>query len=208
MGEVKEQRKASDILLALETKVDNLVKIVSLYDMNIKLILDRVNKMHSYINMLQQEMLQEQIQTIPEDKRIIQSPTENLMTTEENPKGHRRVARTETYTQQPPITPPQQQKQPNTDSERKVPVVQRVTDHTGKDLFMAEVSILNTDKELAAKTKTNAAGKWQAYLKPGSYSVNIVKTDTQTKNKIEAMQDIMVGDSNNAITLPVMVIKR
>lgn len=208
MGEVKEQRKASDILLALETKVDNLVKIVSLYDMNIKLILDRVNKMHSYINMLQQEMLQEQIQTIPEDKRIIQSPTENLMTTEENPKGHRRVARAETYTQQPPITPPQQQKQPNTDSERKVPVVQRVTDHTGKDLFMAEVSILNTDKELAAKTKTNAAGKWQAYLKPGSYSVNIVKTDTQTKNKIEAMQDIMVGDSNNAITLPVMVIKR
>jgi hypothetical protein len=185
--------------------------------------------------MLQNETLQEQAQNNtnqtpfvnqaePTTKETFQSSTEHLMTVEENPKGQRRTARVETYatTQtnpaqqiiQPTINQPQgiqtqkSEKPAKGDKDSKVPVVQRITDNTGKDLFMAEVIVMNANKELIAKTKTNAAGKWQAYLKPGKYSVNIVKTDTATKNKLEAMQDITVSNSDKTITLPVMIIKR
>jgi hypothetical protein len=217
MSDDSTKRLASEILLSLEDKVNSLVKIVSVYDFNTKLILDRVNKMYAYINKLENETIQEQTvqtqfpQTQIKKPEIIQPPTEHLITIEDNPKGQRRTARVETYTapqSTPQIAQPTQTKQSKTDSDRKVPVVQRVTDHAGKDLFMAEVIVLNADKELISKTKTNAAGKWQAYLKPGLYTVNIVKTDTQTKNKLEAMQDITVSNSDTTITLPVMMIKR
>jgi hypothetical protein len=219
-----EPRKASDILLSLESKVNDLVKTVAVYDFNTKLILDRVNKMYAYISILQNEMAEDNAtQNQTTNKEIVQSSTEHLMTVEENPKGQKRTSRVETYTKpqvpfvnqiDPTINQPhgiqteRPTKQTKPDGDRKVPVIQRITDQTGKDLFMAEVMILDANKELVSKTKTNAAGKWQAYLKPGLYSVNIVKTDTATKAKLEAMQDITVSNSDTTITLPVMIIKR
>ena len=50
-----EPRKASDILLSLEDKVNNLTKMISVYDYNTKIILDRVNKIFAYIDALQKE---------------------------------------------------------------------------------------------------------------------------------------------------------
>lgn len=208
-----EPRKASDILLSLEDKVNNLTKMISVYDYNTKIILDRVNKIFAYIDALQkedallaqqnaQQPIQSENDLFPQyqEKEIIQTSTEHLITEETDPKGHRRTARSETYTQ--PET-----KQVGS-SDKKIPVIQRITDHTGKDIFMAEVSILNKNNEIVYKTKTNAVGKWQAHLKTGNYTVSIVKTDTSTKKKIEAMQDIVVNDSSPTMTLPTAVIKR
>jgi hypothetical protein len=206
-----EPRKASDILLSLEDKVNTLTKIISVYDYNTKIILDRVNKIYAYIDFLQKEeaaLAQQNAQPVQsendlfpqyQEKEIVQTSTEHMITEEKEPKGHRRTARSETYATDT--------KQVG-GSEKKIPVIQRITDHTGKDIFMAEVSILNENNEIVCKTKTNAVGKWQAHLKTGNYTVSVVKTDTSTKKKIEAMQDIVVNDNTPTMTLPTAVIKR
>lgn len=213
-----EPRKASDVLLSLEVKINNLTKIISVYDMNIKLILDRVNKVYNYIEKLQNEMQAETSETQNndvsfQDHEVVQSSGDNLITVTENPIGHRRTSRPDTYVRKDSAA--SSDAEPNytnapkdSSSDKKIPVIQRVTDPTGKDLFMAEVTILNDQKELVLKTKTNAAGKWQAYLKPGMYVVNIVKTDTATKKKFEALQDITVNDSSTILTLPTAIIKK
>jgi hypothetical protein len=206
---MSEPRKASDILLSLEEKVNSMVKIISVYDMNMKLILDRVNKIYKYIEMLEQEAQQEQgkepaIEYSVDNPIIVADSTaETIM----QRRGVRVEVPVEKFDPQVPAVP-EKRVVDSGNSDKKVPVIQRVTDHTGKDLFMAEVTILNDNKELVLKTKTNAAGKWQAYLKQGQYSVNIVKTDTATKKKIEALQDINVSDSMTTITLPTAIIKR
>lgn len=211
---MSEPRKASEILLALEEKIDILTKVIGVYDINIKLILDRVNKIYSYIE-AGQEDTSSNVSTAPEikEKEIVPISSEHVITEVEKQVGQRRIVREDAH-QSAPIQPVEKVASlaPTSNTDRKVPIIQRVTlvDEAGgaKDLFMAEVSIFNDKKEPILKTKTNAAGKWQAHLKPGSYSVNIIKTDTATKKKIEASQEIVVNDSNTIITLPTAIIKR
>lgn len=227
--ELEGKRKASEVLLSVEDKLITLTKIISVYDMNMKLLLHRVNSVYSYIEQLKSEVAQQM--PSPDDTAIV-SPVENPIFVDENPIGQRRVSRVDVA---PQVTPAKgtfyesgaetldramesarnnrpktetSAKEQHFDQSKKVPVTQRITDNFGKDLFMAEVTILNDQKELVLKTKTNANGKWQAYVKPGKYIVNVVKTDTSTKNKIEAMQDITVISSNEAITLPTAIIKK
>lgn len=196
--EVKEPRKATDIILSLEEKVNNLIKIVAVYDMNIKIILDRVNKIYSYIDILQKEY--DEDQKAPEQE-IFKSP-EHPIAVAENITGQRRTSRVEIpiEIEEAPIV-----------AGKKIPVSQRVSYQTGndvKDAFLAEVSILDSNKQLLKKTKTNPSGVWQELLKPGNYTVNIVKTNTSTKEKLEASQEITVRNSNEPITLKPILIKR
>lgn len=198
-----EPRKASDVLLSLEEKVNTLIKIVSVYDMNIKLILDRVNKIYSYIEIIKSEDAKNDF--IQSEREIIKTNADHLIAVAEAPIVNKRVAIID-----PPLSAPgpsPSDKSTEVGNDKKVPVIQRVVGEKGKDLFMAEVSVLNMNKELVLKTKTNAVGKWQAYLKPGKYIVHLVKTDTETKKKIEAIQDITIPDSSTPINLPLIAIK-
>jgi len=225
-----EPRKASNILLSLEEKVNTLIKIVSVYDMNTKIILNRVNKVYAYIEMLEREMVENDApkhltaasqlgEPEPVNEELVETSAEHVITMTDKPMGHRRTPRAETYVSEvlPAVPVPVSAQEPEVrhakaDNERKVPVTQRVTwqDASGtvKDLFMAEVSIFNDQKELVTKTKTNAAGKWQAYIKPGMYSVNVSKTDTATKKKLEALQDIHVEDSKTTVVIPTAIVKK
>jgi hypothetical protein len=200
MADDKEQRKASDVLIDLERKIDNILKIISVYDMNIKIILDRsnktfemLNKIHSYINQPQENEPQP---ISPKHEEPIKISAADAITITETPMQNKRV----------PTPEPEQQQEDK--FIKKVPVVQRVTDSTGKDLFMADVIITNEEGKSVYKLKTNATGRWQALMKPGNYIVNIKKTDSATKKIIEASQNITVPPSNVGMTLPVAIIKK
>jgi hypothetical protein len=215
-----EPRKATDILLALENKIDTLQKLVFNQDMLLKLIADKSNKIYAYINELQKEYSQsEQNQEQLEDDtpRIINITNKDQIVEAKNIDiGSRRINRvpSDAQVQQPaiiaiPNTPSEKTQQPSVSTgNKKVPVIQRVSDPTGKDLFMATVNILDENGNEIHKTKTNAAGKWQATLKPGEYEVKITKTDTTSKKILEGIQKIKVPASNSTFTLPVVIIQR
>ena len=48
----EEQRKATDILISLESKINLLIQTISVYDMNSKLMLDRINYIYNYIGIV------------------------------------------------------------------------------------------------------------------------------------------------------------
>lgn len=207
-GYTSSPRQATDVLLSIESHLVKLVKTMSTYDLTNKLILDKVNKIHTYIDKLEKELVDyEKIQ----QKDLATTATTNNtspLEIDQNPIGTRRVSRVETQAiETSSILDGNITDKPST-NEKKVPVIQRITDQHGKDLFMADVSILNENKEVVAKVKTNAMGKWQAHIKPGKYVVHTVKTDSATKSKIEALQDIIVPSISSIYTLPVAIIKR
>jgi hypothetical protein len=214
-----EPRKASDILLSLESKVDVLTKLVYNQDMLLKLAVDRCNKIYAYIEELQKEYQEQAVAQLranaqpEEEPRIINSPPPEQVIMEANideQVGERRGARVpEQMPRQPIMVPQNQEPQQSVQQEgKKVPVIQRVSDSTGRDLFMASVLISDENGKQVHKTKTSAVGKWQAQLKPGVYQIHISKTDTVSKKIIEATQQITINNSSSTITLPVAIIKR
>jgi len=220
-----EPRKASDILLALETKVDTLTKLVYSYDMLLKLIADRTNKIYAYIDELQKEYKEARDQKSEEDEneqddpKIIHVSNEHQITEAKEIIGQRRIqprADPNAIPPQPAIlavpnqqpVPKPQQTQETIGNDKKVSVMQRVSDHTGKDLFLATVLISDENGNEITKAKTNAAGKWQCVLKPAKYVIKITKTDTATKKVLETTQKITIPSSNSTITLPVVIMNR
>lgn len=213
-----EPRKATDVLLALEAKVETLSKLMYSLDMNIKLVLNRLNTLSG--TPVQQTPMQ---MPADPDKQVVQTsqqeviPLANKM---EDFTGHRRTARAESYADETAATVPvrnapvprevQASKQviDTANAGKKVPVVQRVSDNTGKDLFMAKVSVFDMNEKSVCETKTSASGKWQAILPPGKYKVKIIKTDTATKKQIEALQEITVKDTGSVLTLPTAIIRK
>jgi murein DD-endopeptidase MepM/ murein hydrolase activator NlpD len=202
-----DERKATDVLLDIESEVKKLSQTMSSLMLAQTLSLDKLNRVYNYISNLEKEIEEEkklqlgQAQTANHNLPI-QSPQATPIEVESNPQGVRRTSR---QPEAPPADAPMATSNPG---ERKIPVIQRVTDHSGKDLFMADVRIINANKEVVAKVKTNPVGKWQALVPPGQYDVHILKTDTASKTKIEAMQTITVPDNTGIFTLPIIAIKK
>lgn len=209
MSEIEEkQRTSAEIVVALEEKVDTILRVISVYDMNAKLTLDRVNKIYAYIEKLQAE---DDLSQQPQSD-IITTSQEHLIPIADTPSSRGRTSRVETFMPPPqdekPTSPvPPQSAQPRS-QDRKVPITQRVVDSNSKDVFYADITITNSNGEQVSKAKTNAVGKWQAHLKPGMYNVQIIKTDTATKKRHEMMQEINVPDVDTTVVLPQVSIKR
>jgi hypothetical protein len=203
---VESVRKASDVLLSLEEKIIHLTKVMNTYDLNIKIILDRTNRIYSYIEELKREYEIENNQQPAQTANITEIfdiPGGNTLPVAEDPMISKRALRADVVIDA--VVPPLPE---DPSGVKRISVIQRICDDKGKDLFMADVSVIDQNKSVIQKTKTTANGKWQARLMPGKYMVNIIKTDTASKKKIEAMQEITVGGNSATMTLPVMIVKR
>jgi hypothetical protein len=203
MGDLenKDQRKVTDIISSLEDKVVLLIKTIAANDMNNKLILDRLNKL---LNQSSTPSAAPDSKPAPQAPKVA-SPvaTQPIIEVSKEPVRFRK---------QPPPAPSVSDKKESKSgdsSQGKVPVGQRVTDNTGKDLFMADVQITNLETDELIKVKTNAVGKWQSYLGVGNYSVHISKViDSNTLAKLESLQEIEVTPQMKSLQLPIIIIKR
>lgn len=196
----KDTRKVSDVLLSLEEKIILLTKTVAANDLNNRLILDRLNKLLGN----EGNTVPLKVETKPAEPVKVVVPPASMVEVSDEPIKPRKQ-----FTMQPieEVAPVKNKKDK---SVSKIPVGQRVTDNNGKDLFMADVVITDLDtNEVITKVKTNAVGKWQAYLSVGNYSVHISKIiDPNTLHKIESMQEIEITPQAKSLQLPVIIIKR
>lgn len=98
----KGPRKATEVLLDMESKIDILLNIVRTQDLNIKIL---TNKLNAISEKLEKTSLTppairiEAVDTapIPVENKQIQISPENPITMEKEPKGFRRTSRPETY---------------------------------------------------------------------------------------------------------------
>lgn len=90
----------------------------------------------------------------------------------------------------------------------QIPVQQRIVDKNGKSIFLADVEITDLSTSMPIfKTRTNGTGKWMAALGIGAYQVKIGKRASNSKEKLEAIQDIQVDGSQAPLELPMLIIK-
>lgn len=94
-----DSRKASDILLELESKIEILLNLVRTQDLNIKILSNKVNDLNEKYKQVISTPTTIKVETadttIISDKLPISS--ESNITTEKSPKGFRRTSRPETY---------------------------------------------------------------------------------------------------------------
>ncbi len=240
-----EPRKATDILLEILTKLDQVLAFQRTQDLNVKIISNKLNTLIA------------ELERTPDGTEFKMNPTAEVppleflplpLPLEQAPLGFRRTSRPETYTTEkernqtsrpaprveaadtgkrpaPPQTPqPALPKpapadewktisMPNMQSEEagsagKVAVSQRIVDKNNKVIFLASVEIINKQtNELALKTRTNSMGKWQAVLPPGVYSVNIAKSESMSKEKVQMNQEIRIDGKNSTQELPMVIAK-
>ncbi len=206
-------RKISDVLLSLEEKVLLLIKTVAANDMNNKLILSSLNKLLA-TPMVAASTIGGTMPSVAADIDSIREFSKPpLLEVNQNPIMPKRQMIIQSEKSPPKETaqliskPAPQIAQSN---KPKIPVGQRLTDTNGKDLFMADVLITNMETgEVVNKSKTNAVGKWQAYLSIGKYSIHISKiTDSVTLHKIESLQELEITPQMKSLQLPLAIIKR
>ena len=242
-----EPRKATEILLEILTKLDQVIAFQKTQDLNIKIV---SNKLNSLIM---------ELERTPDGAEFKMNPTVEVpqleflplpLPIEQSPLGFRRTSRPETYTTEQqrnqtvrtgpraeaadtapkprpvPVSSPQLAlpkpapaddwktiSMPNMQSEEagsagKVAVSQRLVDKNNKVIFLASVEIINKQtNEVALKTRTNSLGKWQAVLSPGIYSVNIAKSESMSKEKVQMNQEIRIDGKNSTQELPMVIAK-
>lgn len=194
-------RKMSDILLSLEGKLTSLIEVISASDHNQKLMLDRLNTLVKGAGVVSSSTPLPSIPAAPPPTLMELSPKptapsrrqQSIQPMEKEPKRE--------------ISKPVSFKSSGL-GQGKIPVGQRISDNNGKDLFMAEVSITDlATQEVVSTSKTNATGKWQAYLPAGRYSIYVSKAIT-ADSKIEAMQEVEITPQMKSLQLPTAIIKR
>ena len=221
---MSDPKKASDVLLELDAKVDTILGMVQLYDTNLKLILNKVNQTHaavtnlivnSNLSDLQKTEIQQQLAPL-QNSNVVDVPKGVPIRLATEFPGQRRleprnISEPNTqvqFTERAPEPAPAPPPISSQDLGRKIPVTQRIQDLQKRDLFMADVTILSMNKDIVAKVKTNALGKWNAVLSPGKYIVSISKTDPTTKQRFGDTQEIVVNGSEKICSLPLVFLDR
>ncbi len=174
MEDKEEKRKASEVIIELERKIDLLIKMVANHSNNNVLILSKVNELN---NKLDKAMFSD---PKPSDNVILNYETENIFTNHEI-IGTRRTARAEAN--------------PGLDSQVKVAVHQLVMDLSEKPMILADVEVISDNNDIVVKTRTSASGRWQGALQPGKYTINILKRETGSRKRIEYKKEVVItGD--------------
>ena len=183
------EKKASELLLELEQKIDLILGYLKTSDLNYKLIIARLDKLASSINqpIATTPVKPSMVPTVPQlTPRIavpeFQEVDENnlpIINEELQPQSGRRDQRT-----------PGQNK-------KKTQVQQKISYPDGKVVILANVEISDGAGQVVKQTRTNHAGKWSAALEPGKYLVKIYKPPTSNKPVVEQkfVVDIPASDT-------------
>ena len=114
----KESRKASDVLLDLESKIDALLSTVRNQDLNIKVLSNKLNNLMDQLgktNATPPKIMVEAVNTTafnsipsPDPAKAIPVSSDFNIPTDDSPTGFRRTSRPETYSGDNAYLPPQQ----------------------------------------------------------------------------------------------------
>jgi hypothetical protein len=199
-----EQRKASDIIVELEAKIDTLSRHIQNIDNNIKLILNRLSQNNTI-----------KTPSLPPDSNEISGVKKSNL-----PEIYPNVVAGYYGSEEiksdniQPIKKVEEEKDfdfPQVETEnstttpgRKVAVQQRITYSDGKNICLANVEIKNASGVSIKKLRTNAMGKWIAVLEPGNYIVSVLKSANKTNPDVELSNSVVIQESDRPIELPIL----
>ena len=189
---MSEERKASDILLDLEKKIDTILAYIKNIDFNYKLLLSKLNQKDSASTEIEKNSSPEseiEFKNVDEEEQI---------EVDRNPdhskkRGVKTVSATALFAAKL--------------QGKKIPVQQQILNSKGDKLFFANVEVMDMSNNILLKTRTNQAGKWLVNLTPGDYLIKITKSGTASKPKIDLCYQISVLESSSSLELEPKIIE-
>ncbi|HVI41871.1 MAG TPA: hypothetical protein VM577_14570 [Anaerovoracaceae bacterium] len=220
------ERKASDVLLELEKKVDQILQYLKNIDFNNKLILERLNKAPvesaKPIAAAPPPAPQRKMPSAgpyvpptpptavapagkaPAGKTLMTKPVTDYEFHEvlDDGENHQIHEDLQPKLGRRDIRTPMQQ-------DKKTQVQQKIMYPDGKNVILASVEIFTLipdgkgklEKKLVKQTRTNSSGKWLAALDPGKYSIHIFKTATTNKPVVEQAYEVEIPLSDAPLEL-------
>lgn len=191
-NEEQKQRTVGEVLLSIEEKIIGIGKSFSVIDQSNKLILNKLNELS--LSSIKREVAPARVEPEVREKTERYVPPEKSLEVSDTPRPNTR--------RQVDVSPERISPSMKDPQVSKIPVQQRVVDQNGKDVFMADVVIKDRDtSDVMHKTRSNANGRWQAYLPTGSYLIKISKTNNETKEKMEFFQEFEVKSEKKSLEL-------
>lgn len=186
MTEDKPNKKASELLVEMDQKLDKILGIIGNHDLLLKTLNNRVS-----------------------NKNVVQSiPTQPQKSLPGLKPG---ITLGDFGLEQTELVSDNEFVQVNTDhfdaeiqksNGKKVAVQQKVTYSDGKNICLASVEITGESLKVPKKLKTNAMGKWLAALDPGNYVVSVNKSKNTNKQSVAISMNITIPESDKPIELP------
>ncbi len=174
---MSEERKASEILIELEGKINNILQLYQNMDNNIKLILAKLNS----------------------------SEKRNKTETKFSPAVSSGPTLISTLPPEPP-KPSLEEELPDFPEAlpkvmKAVLVQQRLNYNDQSPITLATYEIFDENHKSIRKSRTNSVGKWNATLAPGSYTIKITKNPSGIKPAINQEYKITIPQSSSPIEL-------
>lgn len=205
---MNEPRKASDILLDLENKVDALSKDQKTLALSINVLTNKLTQVINALNSMTGAPINEVPHFQPQSIPVSNERTMEVMDYSKR-EDYPRTQRPETFAPTPMTKPAPKQAEAQVQSASgKVSVNQRIVDATGKAMLLANVEITNkSNGQVVHKGRTDGVGKYHCSLPVGEYLIHITKSEALNKAKVDVMQNAIIDGSSAVLTLPVMIIK-
>jgi len=228
------QRKATDILLELESKLNLILEISKNQDLNLKLLSNKINILSSKIDdNIKSAIKIDNVGTDAIESQInnafLSTPYDLSLKVDDSPSdGFRRTSRPETFSKNNKSAQTLQKnvvinenvqdiifQSPKNEKVEKetsqsfgaIPVVQRIVDKNSKSVFLADVEVKSSSGEIVIKTRTNGTGKWVGSLNPGTYKVMVKKRESISKQQLECVKEIKISESKDTLILEDIVLK-
>lgn len=175
------EKKATDLLVEIDEKIDQILSYIKVQDFNYKILLNRVNSLIE-----KSEAFKGGAAAVPAPAAAAPPPFSVTA-----PKEEVEFV----------VEPEPEKKKFNPEgSVKKVPVQQKVIYPDDSLVCLARVDILSNG-ELVKQVRTVQTGKWNAALLPGEYEVRISKSATKTKPQVNISYNIKVPESSNTVEI-------
>lgn len=188
-----DKRTATKAILEIEETLSKMSKFVQNTDNNVKLILDRLNKV---TKQLEENKSKELPKEKTKSKKIIEQPmvaepfvqqAKSINELEEDPLPRHTKRRDSRVPVKKTLS---------------VAVSQIIETPNSKPAVLAQVEILNSDGKIIKQTRTNTNGRWVAPLEPGFYTVNVLKRGDQSKKPMNTSFTIEIPEGDGPLELP------
>jgi len=211
------EKKVSDIILEIETKVELILGYIKNIDFTNKLILSKLSKLESVnssgkditpTSTMPSTPLTSAELKVVDEMELAESKFNNQLERAKNNDANAWVSSTEenlvSFKDADAISQElQKDSEPKkTRKSGKVTVEQSVFYPDGTKAVLVNVEIFNASNSLIKKSKTNSAGKWTALLDSGKYLIKLTKAPVNGKPLIQKQFEIdVVSNEQNIMEL-------
>lgn len=187
------ERKVTDILIELESKIDELLRKVSSQDLLLKA---QTIKINDFLNSNKKEQKK---QIVP---KITEAAVDPIIKVDIQQPPSQKVEEPVLEIKEPVL---EKTNEEISSSESEFSITQRVIDSSGRAIYLAAIDVINlTTQEKIKRVTTKSNGKFSIKLVPGTYRFKISKQTNLRAPRIESIEDItVIGDIN----LPDFILK-